>query len=176
MITPINTWAPEWFKDPGTGKINLIVSLSTGSYGPFKPYVFTATDSTLKTFTGPVVLSGVPGDGLGYIDTFPIYAKYVIFFEACSPNSLTQFHLTVVLITFSPNTSQMEPSISSMQLLHRSQDHTRMSRLATSLAGDTQKVQALQRSLTEPIVCMTQASPFKASILTVAHLQVCGWL
>jgi hypothetical protein len=77
VITPINTWAPEWFKDPKTGKVNIIVSLSTGSYGPFKPYVYTATDSTLKTFTGPVVMSGVPGDGLGYIDTFPIYYKSV---------------------------------------------------------------------------------------------------
>jgi hypothetical protein len=67
----------EWFKDPKTGKINIVVSLSTGSYGPFQPYAFTATDSTLKTFSGPVLLSGIPGSGLGYIDTFPIYFKFV---------------------------------------------------------------------------------------------------
>lgn len=76
VITPVNTWAPEWFKDPQDGKVKIVVSLSTGSYGPFKPYVYTATDSTLKSFSGPVVMSGVPGDGLGYIDTFPVYLKY----------------------------------------------------------------------------------------------------
>lgn len=76
VITPVNTWAPEWFKDPQDGKVKIVVSLSTGSYGPFKPYVYTATDSTLKSFSGPVVMSCVPGDGLGYIDTFPVYLKY----------------------------------------------------------------------------------------------------
>jgi hypothetical protein len=74
-FTPVNTWAPEWFKDPKTGKINLIMSLSTGSYGPFKPYVLTANDNSLKSFSSPVVMSGIPGTGLGYIDTFPVYYK-----------------------------------------------------------------------------------------------------
>ncbi|KAK7047341.1 hypothetical protein VNI00_006572 [Paramarasmius palmivorus] len=84
VITPINTWAPEFFKDPKTGRINIIVSLSTGSYGPFLPYVFTATDSTLKSWSGPVVMSGISNSGLGYIDTFPVYYnnQYHIFTKA----------------------------------------------------------------------------------------------
>jgi hypothetical protein len=84
VIKPINTWAPEWFKDPKTGSINIVVSLSTGSYGPFLPYVFTAKDSTLKTFSGPVVMSGISNSGLGYIDTFPVYLnnQYHIFSKA----------------------------------------------------------------------------------------------
>lgn len=88
VITPVNTWAPvckflvalyshlthlqEFFKDTNTGKIHIIVSLSTGSYGPFLPYVYTATDSTLRNWSGPVVMSGISNAGLGYIDTFPV--------------------------------------------------------------------------------------------------------
>ncbi|KAH8828689.1 arabinosidase [Flagelloscypha sp. PMI_526] len=84
VITPINTWAPEWFKDPKTGSINIIVSLSTGSYGPFLPYVFTATNSALTAFSTPKVLSGISNTGLGYIDTFPVYFnnQYHIFSKA----------------------------------------------------------------------------------------------
>ncbi|KAF9445173.1 glycoside hydrolase family 43 protein [Macrolepiota fuliginosa MF-IS2] len=84
VITPINTWAPEFFKDPRTGKLNIIVSLSTGSYGPFLPYVFTANDSTLKSWSGPVVMSGISNAGLGYIDTFPIFLnnQYHLFTKA----------------------------------------------------------------------------------------------
>ncbi|KAF8885921.1 arabinosidase [Mucidula mucida] len=84
VITPINTWAPEFFKDTRTGELNIVVSLSTSLYGPFLPYVFTATDSTLKTWTGPVVMSGISNAGLGYIDTFPILvgSTYHIFTKA----------------------------------------------------------------------------------------------
>ncbi|KAF8880313.1 arabinosidase [Infundibulicybe gibba] len=99
LITPINTWAPEFFKDPKTGKINIIVSLSTGSYGPFLPYAFTATDSTLTKWSGPVVLSGISNAGLGYIDTFPVYYKCVSpsFYLSIPSRRLTscsnQYHL-----------------------------------------------------------------------------------
>ncbi|TFK38292.1 arabinosidase [Crucibulum laeve] len=84
LITPVNTWAPEFFKDPKTGKLNIIVSLSTGSYGPFLPYVFTATDSTLTKWSGPTVLSGISNAGLGYIDTFPVFFnnQYHLFTKA----------------------------------------------------------------------------------------------
>ncbi|KXN83091.1 hypothetical protein AN958_01842 [Leucoagaricus sp. SymC.cos] len=84
VISPVNTWAPEFFKDPRTGKLNIIVSLSTGSYGPFLPYVFVANDSTLKSWSGPVVMSGISNAGLGYIDTFPIFYnnQYHIFTKA----------------------------------------------------------------------------------------------
>ncbi|TFL05401.1 arabinosidase [Pterulicium gracile] len=84
VITPVNTWAPEWFKDPKNGSINVVVSLSTGSYGPFLPYVFTARDSSLKSFNNPVVMSGISNAGLGYIDTFPVFFnnQYHIFAKA----------------------------------------------------------------------------------------------
>jgi len=84
VIKPINTWAPEFFKDPKTGKLNIVVSLSTGSYGPFLPYVYTATDSTLRSWSGPVVMSGISNAGLGYIDTFPVYFnnQYHLFTKA----------------------------------------------------------------------------------------------
>ncbi|KAF5311549.1 hypothetical protein D9758_017934 [Tetrapyrgos nigripes] len=84
VVTPVNTWAPEFFKDPKTGKLNIVVSLSTGSFGPFLPYVFTATDSTLTRWSGPVVMSGISNAGLGYIDTFPVFFnnQYHIFTKA----------------------------------------------------------------------------------------------
>ncbi|XP_006463561.1 hypothetical protein AGABI2DRAFT_208425 [Agaricus bisporus var. bisporus H97] len=84
VITPVNTWAPEFFKDPRTGKLNIIVSLSTGSFGPFLPYVFTASDSTLRSWSGPVRMSGISNAGLGYIDTFPLFHnnQYHIFTKA----------------------------------------------------------------------------------------------
>ncbi|KAG5651020.1 hypothetical protein H0H81_010208 [Sphagnurus paluster] len=84
VITPVNTWAPEFFKDPKTGKVNIVVSLSTGTSGPFLPYVFTATDSTLKNWSAPTVFSGISNAGLGYIDTFPVYFnnEYHIFTKA----------------------------------------------------------------------------------------------
>ncbi|KAF9522780.1 arabinosidase [Crepidotus variabilis] len=84
VIKPVNTWAPEFFKDAKTGKLNIVVSLSTGSYGPFLPYVFTASDSSLTTWSGPTVMSGISNSGLGYIDTFPVYYnnQYHIFTKA----------------------------------------------------------------------------------------------
>ncbi|KDQ31778.1 glycoside hydrolase family 43 protein [Pleurotus ostreatus PC15] len=84
VINPVNTWAPEFFKDPKTGKLNIIVSLSTGSYGPFRPFAFTANDNTLRSWSGPVVLSGIPNTGLGYIDSFPVFFnnQYHLFTKA----------------------------------------------------------------------------------------------
>jgi hypothetical protein len=76
-FTPVNSWAPEWFLDPVTNTANIVISLSTGSYGPFTPYIYTATDDKLNNFTDPVAITGIPSDGLGYIDTFPFYYKCV---------------------------------------------------------------------------------------------------
>jgi len=75
-FTPVNTWAPEFFHDPVSGRVNIIVSLSTASYGPFKPYLLSATDSTLKSWSAPTALSGIPNPTsgqLGFIDSFPVY-------------------------------------------------------------------------------------------------------
>jgi hypothetical protein len=74
-FTPANSWAPEWFQDPQTGKLHVVISLSKVGWGPFLPYVYTAEDQSLERFSGPAVLEGFTEDGLGYIDTFPLYAK-----------------------------------------------------------------------------------------------------
>ncbi|CAA7261215.1 unnamed protein product [Cyclocybe aegerita] len=101
VITPINTWAPEFFKDPRTGQINIIVSLSTGSYGPFLPYVFTARDSSLTSWSGPVVMSGISNAGLGYIDTFPVFFnnQYHIFAKAETNGKKTIEHAVASSLT-----------------------------------------------------------------------------
>ncbi|KAL7269759.1 hypothetical protein RUND412_007561 [Rhizina undulata] len=62
------TWAPEFYKDPSTGKIHIVVSLGS-SLTTFNPYLLTADDSTLLDWSDPVVLDGI---GPNYIDTFLI--------------------------------------------------------------------------------------------------------
>ena len=37
--------------------------------------MYTATDDSLKNWSGPTVMSGISNAGLGYIDTFPVYYK-----------------------------------------------------------------------------------------------------
>ena len=60
------TWAPEWFVE-GDGAIRIIANIDTGSELPdFQPYVFTALDSTLTSWSGPTAL----GIGADYIDTY----------------------------------------------------------------------------------------------------------
>ncbi|MGA9873365.1 MAG: arabinofuranosidase [Rhodococcus sp. (in: high G+C Gram-positive bacteria)] len=51
-------WAPEWFVDGDS--VNIIVSLSTG--GGFVPYLMTAEDSSLGSFSTPVPLVGMGAD------------------------------------------------------------------------------------------------------------------
>lgn len=101
VITPDNTWAPEFFLDPNDGSLNIVVSLSTGSYGPFLPYVYTATDDSLKNWSGPTVMSGVSNAGLGYIDTFPVYfnGEYHIFTKAESNNKKYIEHAVASALT-----------------------------------------------------------------------------
>jgi sucrose-6-phosphate hydrolase SacC (GH32 family) len=64
-----STWAPEWFRDPGDGSINVIVSLSMGNRTNFSPYRFRATDDTLAHFGAGAALQGISPN---YIDTFII--------------------------------------------------------------------------------------------------------
>jgi hypothetical protein len=59
------TWAPEWFIDGST--VNIIVSL--GPQGSnFKPYIFTAQNSSLTSWSSAVDM----GIGTNHIDTFPV--------------------------------------------------------------------------------------------------------
>ncbi len=59
------TWAPEWFIEGSTVKI--IVSLGPEGSN-FKPYVFTAQNSALTSWSGPVDM----GIGTNHIDTFVV--------------------------------------------------------------------------------------------------------
>lgn len=61
------TWAPEFFIDNGTVKV--IVSLSPAQPYKFKPYVYTAQNSSLTSWSGGVVMSGI---GPNIIDTFVV--------------------------------------------------------------------------------------------------------
>jgi hypothetical protein len=58
------TWAPEWFKDGDTVKI--IVSL--GPSGSMRPYIFTALDGSLTSWSEAVDM----GIGTNHIDTFVV--------------------------------------------------------------------------------------------------------
>lgn len=51
-------WAPEWFVDGD--RVNVIVSLSTG--GGFVPYLITALDSSLNSWSAPVPMVGLGAD------------------------------------------------------------------------------------------------------------------
>ncbi|MCZ0985443.1 glycoside hydrolase family 43 protein [Streptomyces diastatochromogenes] len=60
-------WAPEWFVD-ADGSVNVIVSCSTtDNEWIFTPYLLTATNSGLTSWSSPVALSGI---GANHIDTF----------------------------------------------------------------------------------------------------------
>jgi MYXO-CTERM domain-containing protein len=56
-------WAPEWYIEAGV--VRVIANIDTGN-ADFEPYVFTALDSTLTSWSGPTAL----GIGPDYIDTY----------------------------------------------------------------------------------------------------------
>lgn len=89
-----HTWAPEWFIDGTT--VNVIANIDTlNTDSDFKPYVFTAKDSSLTTWSGPVPL----GIGPNYIDAFvmKLGATYHVF----AKNELPRFveHATASSLT-----------------------------------------------------------------------------
>jgi hypothetical protein len=62
------TWAPEFFVDNGTVKIITSVAATTCS-ACFRPYVYTAQNSTLTSWSGPAQMWGL---GINHIDTFVV--------------------------------------------------------------------------------------------------------
>ena len=80
-----NTWAPEWFID-SNGSVNIVFSLQFGGTGGFRPFLITATNSQLSTFTAPVNLSGIQPN---YIDTFLV--KVGSTYHAFTKNETTKF-------------------------------------------------------------------------------------
>jgi hypothetical protein len=62
------TWAPEFFVDNGTVKIIATVAATTCS-NCFRPYVYTARNAALTSWSGPTAMSGL---GFNHIDTFVV--------------------------------------------------------------------------------------------------------
>jgi MYXO-CTERM domain-containing protein len=87
-------WAPEWFVEGGV--VRIIANIDTGSELPdFQPYIFTAEDGTLTSWSAPTVM----GIGADYIDTF--VAKLGATYHAFVKNDLTRYleHATAPSLT-----------------------------------------------------------------------------
>ena len=86
------TWAPEFFIDNGTVKI--IANLGDASYN-FKPYIYTAQNSSLTSWSGPVDM----GIGTNHIDTFVV--KSGTTYHAYVKNESTKYieHATASSVT-----------------------------------------------------------------------------
>ncbi|KAI5838322.1 arabinosidase [Morchella snyderi] len=81
------TWAPEIFQDPHTGNASIIVSLGQ-TLSTFNAYMYTATDSTLTAWTGPVLMTGI---GPNYIDTFVVWDEESGLYHAYTKNESTKY-------------------------------------------------------------------------------------
>ena len=87
-------WAPEWFVEGGV--VRIIANIDTGNQLPdFQPYIFTAMDGTLTSWSGPTVM----GIGADYIDTF--VAKLGATYHAFVKNDMTRYleHATAPSLT-----------------------------------------------------------------------------
>ena len=88
------TWAPEWFVEGGV--VRIIANIDTGNQLPnFEPYVFTAQNSALTSWSGPTAL----GIGADYIDTF--VARRGNTYHAFVKNDVTRYleHATAPSLT-----------------------------------------------------------------------------
>jgi hypothetical protein len=85
--TQARTWAPEIFQDPRTGETNIIVSLGE-SLTTFNPYLYTATDDTLTSWSGPVAMAGI---GPNYIDTFIVWDEDSKMYHAYTKNETSKY-------------------------------------------------------------------------------------
>jgi hypothetical protein len=60
------TWAPEWYIEGGVVKI--IANIGTTAGGDFKPYIYTAQNSALTSWSGPTAM----GIGANHIDAMVV--------------------------------------------------------------------------------------------------------
>jgi hypothetical protein len=89
-----HTWAPEWYIEGST--VYVIANIDTlNTDSDFKPYLFTAMDSTLASWSAPVPL----GFGPNYIDTFVL--KVGATYHAFAKNETTRYceHATAPALT-----------------------------------------------------------------------------
>ena len=63
------TWAPEFFVEGTTVKVIASVTQTTCSSDCFKPYIYTAQNSSLTSWSGPDLMDGISGN---HIDTFVV--------------------------------------------------------------------------------------------------------
>jgi hypothetical protein len=88
------TWAPEWYIEGGI--VSVIANIDTGDKLPnFEPYVFTAQNSALTSWSGPTAL----GIGPDYIDTY--VAKLGNTYHAFVKSEVTRYleHATAPSLT-----------------------------------------------------------------------------
>jgi MYXO-CTERM domain-containing protein len=89
-----HTWAPEWFIEGST--VHVIANIdTTNTDSNFKPYLYTAEDATLTSWTAPTPL----GFGPNYIDTFVL--KVGATYHAFAKNETTRYceHATASALT-----------------------------------------------------------------------------
>ena len=87
-----HVWAPEWFIDGSA--IHISANMETGD-ADFQPYIFTALDASLKSWSAPVPM----GIGKDYIDTFVL--KVGSTYHAFVKDEVTRFleHATATKLT-----------------------------------------------------------------------------
>jgi hypothetical protein len=89
------TWAPEFYVENGTVRVIVSISQTTCS-DCFRPYVFTAQNGALTSWSGPAQLGGL---GYNHIDTFVVKSDGT--YHAFTKNETTKYieHWTSTSLT-----------------------------------------------------------------------------
>lgn len=89
------TWAPEFYVENGTVRIIVSISRTTCS-SCFRPYVFTAQNASLTSWSGPAQMGGL---GYNYIDTYVVKSGST--YHAFTKNETTKYieHWTSTSLT-----------------------------------------------------------------------------
>jgi hypothetical protein len=80
-----NVWAPEFYIEGSTVRVIVSVRQTTNSSG-FRPYVFTAQNSDLTSWSGPQQMGGL---GYNYIDTYVVKSGST--YHAFTKNESTKY-------------------------------------------------------------------------------------
>ena len=80
-----NVWAPEFYVEGSTVRVIVSVRQTTNSSG-FRPYVYTAQNSGLTSWSGPQQMSGL---GYNYIDTYVVKSGST--YHAFTKNESTKY-------------------------------------------------------------------------------------
>lgn len=108
-----NTWGPSWFVDPATGKTHIVVSISPTGYDGFhQPYIQTATNADLTSWSAAVPLTGIIDYTRSIWDMRITYAGGCYYLVTAYKISLTDYSLRIYRATAvaGPYTLYKEPS------------------------------------------------------------------